>query len=127
MFESGALTQWQGGLVDIPLSTVSGRFPLGLGTFAALISDEPVSRSGVRPFGLRFATLTGRMMPSMPPWRLCPDRQIAVVDDRRAEPYYRRLNAGGKGTMPTTGPSPDGGGSTGNEEWRPDYMGDASA
>lgn len=127
MFESGALTQWQGGLVDIPLSTVSGRFPLGLGTFAAPISDEPVSRSGVRPFGLRFATLTGRMMPSMPPWRLCPDRQIAVVDDRRAEPYYWRLNAGGKGTMPTTGPSPDGGGSTGNEEWRPDYMGDASA
>jgi hypothetical protein len=28
--------------------------------------------------------------------------------------------------MATTGPSPDGGGSTGNEEWTPDYVGDAS-
>ncbi len=126
MSESGAVTQWQGGLVDVPLSPVSARFPLGLGTFAAPISNEPVSRRGVRPFGLRFATVAGRTPPSIPPWRLCPDRQIAVVDDRTAEPYYRRLNAGGKGTKPTTGPSPDGGGSTGNEEWRPDYMGDAS-
>ncbi len=70
MFESGVLTQWQGDLVDVPLSPVSGRFPLGLGTFAAPISDEPVSRPGVRPFGLRFATVASRTMPSMPPWRL---------------------------------------------------------
>lgn len=126
MFEPVAPAPRQAGLADVPLSPVSGRFPLGLGTFAAPASDEPVSSVGVRPFGLRFVTMAGRTMPSMPPWRLCPERQIAVVDDLTAEPYYRCLNAGGKGTMPTTGPSPDGGGSTGNEEWRPDYMGDAS-
>jgi hypothetical protein len=82
------------GQFDRPLSPVSGRFPLGLGNFAAPRSDEPASGRGVRPFGLRFATVVARS---------------------------------GEGSMESTGPSPDGQGSTGNEEWTPDYVGDGAA
>lgn len=115
-------------VVDAPVSSVSGRFPLGLATFTAPASPQVPSRPGVRPFGLRFATTaTDRSEPKVLSWRFCPERQIAVVDDGTAEPWYRRLKAAGTGSMDTTGPTPDGQGSTGNEEWTPDYMGDASA
>jgi putative ATP-grasp target RiPP len=46
-------------------------------------------------------------------WRLCPDRQIAVTPN--GSPEIMDM------TMKTTGPSPDGGGSTGGEEWGPDH------
>lgn len=125
MSESGAMIRRQGDLVDVPLSPVSGRFPLGLGTFAAPTSDEPVSRPGVRPYGLQFATVVDRsMVEALPAWRLCPQRQIAVVVDEPTKPWYRDWKA--QGSMKSTGPSPDGQGSTGNEEWTPDYTGDAA-
>lgn len=115
-------------VVDVPVSPVSSRFPLGLPIFGAPISEQGPSPVGVRPFGLRFATtVSDRSLPTTLPWRLCPERQIAVVDDGSSEPWYRRLQAKGTGSMKSTGPSPDGGGSTGGEEWTPDYMGDASA
>lgn len=96
-------------VVDAPVSSVSGRFPLGLATFTAPASPQVPSRPGVRPFGLRFATTaTDRSAPEVLPWRFCPERQIAVVDDGTAEPWYRRLTAAGTGSMDTTGPTPDG-------------------
>ncbi len=125
MSESGALIQRQGDQVDVPLSPVSGRFPLGLGTFAAPTSDEPESCPGVRPYGLRFATIMDRSsVEVLPAWQFCPQRQIAVVTDEPTKPWYRHWQA--EGSMETTGASPDGQGSTGNEEWTPDYTGDAA-
>lgn len=113
--------------VDAPLSPVGSRFPLGLGTHAAPVSPEPPSRSSVRPFGMRFTTTVDRTPRAVPPWYFCPDRQIAVVDDGSGDAWYRRLEAAGTGSKDTTGPSPDGQGSTGNEEWTPDFLGDASS
>jgi len=112
---------------DLPLSPVSTRFPLGLGTYACPASAEAPSDTGVRPFGLRFAVAADRRAAeTLPPWRYCPQRQIAVVDDGTGEAWFRRMEAG-TGSKSTTGASPDGGPSTGNEEWTPDFMGDASA
>lgn len=115
-------------VVDVPVSPVSGRFPLGLPTLSAPVSEQSPSPVGVRPFGLRFAeTVSDRLLPTTLPWRLCPERQIAVIEDGTGDAWYRRLEAAGTGSKNTTGPSPDGQGGTGNEEWTPDYMGDASA
>jgi hypothetical protein len=111
---------------DGPVSPVSGRFPLGLGSFAAPRSDQLPSERGVQPFGLRFAQVAARSDEGLPAWWYCHHRQVAMAGDGSAEPFYRRF-AVGKGSMDTTGPSPDGQGSTGNEEWTPDYQGDDAA
>lgn len=46
--------------VSSPLSPVGDRFPLGWDDFASPVSDEPVSRRGVRPYGMRFAARVDR-------------------------------------------------------------------
>lgn len=115
---------------DTPLSPVSARFPLGLGTHTAPASAEPPSKTGARPLSLRFVQprpAAPALDTDLPPWRFCPDLQIALVDDDSGEAWFRRLEAAGTGSKATTGPSPDGGAGAGNEEWTPDYMGDASA
>jgi putative ATP-grasp target RiPP len=112
---------------DSPVSPVSGRFPLGRPPASDVISEQGPSQPGVRPFGLRFARPVDGPSPGTAlPWRFCPARQVAVVDDGSGRAWYRQLGPLRKTTMATTGPSPDGGGSTGNEEWTPDYVGDAS-
>jgi hypothetical protein len=75
---------------------------------------------------LRFAQVAARSDEGLPAWWYCHHRQVAMAGDGSAEPFYRRF-AVGKGSMDTTGPSPDGQGSTGNEEWTPDYQGDDAA
>jgi putative ATP-grasp target RiPP len=111
--------------VDQPLFAVSARFPLGLGTFAVPRSPAGMSGQGVRPFGLRFATVIDRAAAPLPGWSYCPIRQMAVATDGSGQPFFRRF-ATANGTMPTTGSTPDGQGNTGNEEWTPDYAGDSS-
>lgn len=130
--DSGASRPIMGGesVLDRPLSPVSARFPLGLGTNAAPASAEPPSATGARPLSLRFVqsrVATAAPGAGLPPWRFCPDLQIALVDDDSGEAWFHRLEAAGTGSKATTGPSPDGGAGTGNEEWTPDYMGDASS
>jgi putative ATP-grasp target RiPP len=106
-----------------PLVAVGERFALAWPRFGQPDSAAgEVSPVGVRPFGLRFAVEPGASEVSLPPWRYDVDRQIAVDTD--GQPWYRQLV---DMTMATTGPSPDGKGSTGNEEWRPDYMSDERA
>lgn len=108
--------------VDDPLTAVGDRLPLAWPRWERPASDQAASPLGERPFGLRFA-----VEPSAPPaptpfvrlWRYDVDRQIAVGVD--GQPWYRQLV---DMTMETTGPSPDGTGSTGNEEWTPDYASD---
>ena len=101
-------------IITDPLAADVERFPLTAPAFAPpAAGDEP---SPCRPFGLRFVPLTtpGEAV-SAPRWRLCPVRQIAVTED--GTPAHRTIIAM---TMKTTGPSSDGGPSTGGEEYRPD-------
>jgi len=81
-----------------------------------------VSRGVQEVYLLRFAVESSAAAASLPPWRYDFGRQIAVDTD--GQPWYRQLV---DMTMGTTGPSPDGTGSTGNEEWTPDYMPDERA
>ena len=67
--------------VDQPLFAVSARFPLGLGTFAVPRSPAGMSGQGLRPFGLRFATVIDRAAAPLPGWSYCPIRQMAVATD----------------------------------------------
>lgn len=68
-------------------------------------------------FGLRF-TITPNPSASPPPdWWLDPESQIALTPD--GTPWYRTVK---NLEMSTTGPSSDGGPSTGGEEWKPDYQ-----
>jgi putative ATP-grasp target RiPP len=100
---------------------VSARFPQCVGALAVSTSTEAASTHGARPFALRFGQprLPAAGVAEFPAWRYCDERQIAVGAD--GQPYMA------KGEMTTTGPSPDGQGSTGNEEWTPDFAGDMSA
>jgi putative ATP-grasp target RiPP len=102
-----------------PLSTAAERLPLAWPRSGQPTSGEIASPKGVRPFGLRFAVRPSGAAVQLPPWRYCPDRQIAVTAD--GQPWRRTLV---DMTMNTTGPSPDGTGNTGNEEWSPDFMSD---
>lgn len=95
---------------DDPLVTAAERVPLAWPRTGQPGSVENASESSVRPFGLRFAVGVPAGVP-LPPWQYCPDRQIAVGDD--GKPWYRSLV---DGTVRTTGPSTDGGPSTGGEE-----------
>jgi putative ATP-grasp target RiPP len=109
--------------VEDPLVAAGERFPQGWPRFGQPESvDEAASPTEVHPFGLRFAVEPSAAAASLPPWRYDFDRQIAV--DTGGQPWHRQLI---DMTMGTTGPSPDGTGSTGNEEWRPDYMSDEPA
>lgn len=87
--------------------------------FGEPVSDEAASEVGARPFGLRFAVRPAGKAEALPPWRYCPEQQIAVTDD--GQPWHQQLV---DMTMKTTGPSPEGIGNTGNEEWAPDFMSD---
>lgn len=100
------------------LTTTAERFAL----------DQPVLQDGSEsvapvPFGQQFA-----VDDAIPQevggdrWQWCPRRQIAVASD--GTPSYRSMTGM---VMSTTGPSSDGGPSTGGEEWRPDYQADADA
>jgi putative ATP-grasp target RiPP len=110
-------------LVEDPLVAVGERFPLAWPRFGQPESAaEAASPTGVRPFGLRFTVEPSASAVSLPPWRYDFDRQIAVDTD--GQPWHRQLV---DMTMATTGPSPDGTGSTGNEEWTPDYLSDERA
>jgi putative ATP-grasp target RiPP len=102
---------------DDPLVTATERIPLAWPRTGDPVGPEHSSEP-VRPFGLRFAVGVPAGEP-LPPWRYCPDRQIALSAD--GEPWYRTL---ADGTMKSTGPSTDGGPSTGGEEWTPDFMSD---
>jgi putative ATP-grasp target RiPP len=104
---------------DDPLATAAERVPLAWPRFSQQPHDDDAPRASVRPLGLRFAVTLPHKPVALPPWRYCPDRQIAVGED--GQPWFRTLV---DMTMGSTGPSPDGGGSTGNEEWRPDFMSD---
>jgi putative ATP-grasp target RiPP len=104
---------------DDPLVTAAERIPQAWPRFGQEVCMRAPSAVGVRPLGLRFAVEVPRGSVSLPPWRYCPDRQMAVGAD--GEPWFRSLVDATKGT---TGPSPDGGPSTGNEEWTPDFMSD---
>lgn len=103
---------------DDPLVTAAERVPLAWPRNARRAESGHGSESGVRPFGLRFAIAVPVGDP-LPPWRYCPDRQITIGAD--GQPWHRTL-AGG--TMKSTGPSTDGGPSTGGEEWTPDFLSD---
>jgi putative ATP-grasp target RiPP len=106
-----------------PLVTAAERVPLAwprTGRAAdAVTGAETGPRSATLPFGLRFAVEVAATAEALPPWRWCPGRQIAVGEE--GQPWHRTLV---DATMATTGPSPDGGGSTGGEEWTPDFMSD---
>ncbi|MGH3625382.1 MAG: putative ATP-grasp-modified RiPP [Sciscionella sp.] len=104
---------------DDPLATSVERFPLARPRFGQPVSLEPASPAGVRPFVLRFAVEPASPAAPLPPWRYDSDRQIAVGSDGR--PWHQQLV---DMSMKTTGPSPDGSGNTGNEEWSPDFMSD---
>lgn len=92
---------------------VADRFPL---TTPAFTPPPPGgARSTCRPFGLRFAPPPAGGTEPVPGWVLCPVRQIAITAD--GTPAHRTVIAM---TMKTTGPSSDGGPSTGGEEYRPD-------
>lgn len=84
-----------------------------------LASPEASTPGGARPFGLRFA-LPAPADDRLPEWWLCPRTQIALTPD--GVPWYRTVK---NMEMSTSGPSGDGTGSTGGEEWRPDYQVDA--
>lgn len=110
-------------VAEDPLAAVGERFPLAWPRFGQLESAaEAASSAGVRPFGLRFAVEPSAPAALLPPWRYDVDRQIAVDTD--GQPWYRQLV---DMTMGSTGPSPDGTGNTGGEEWTPDYMSDERA
>lgn len=105
-----------------PLMTAADRFPQARSRFSPPEPDphDRPSAPGVRPFGLRFAVrMPGKALP-VPPWRYCPDRQIAVTEDGR--PWRELVDM----TMDTTGYSTDGTGSTGGEEYTPDYTADTA-
>lgn len=104
---------------DDPLTTASERFALGRPRFDPVASNEPASPVDVRPFGLRFAAVPQPSAGPMPPWRYCPERQLAVTPE--GAPWYRDIV---DMTMKTSGASPDGGGSTGGEEFTPDFLSD---
>jgi putative ATP-grasp target RiPP len=107
-------------LVEDPLVAVGERFPLAWPRFGQPESAaEAASPAGVRPFGLRFTVEPSAPAASLPQWRYDVDRQIAVDTD--GQPWHRQLV---DMTMQTTGPHPDGTGSTGNEEWTPDDVPD---
>lgn len=101
-----------------PFGTAAERIPLARPRVGHEGATEATPESSVRPFGLRFAVGVPAVGAPLPPWRYCLDRQIAVGED--GEPW--RLVAGA--TMATTGPSSDGGPSTGGEEWTPDQEDD---
>jgi len=110
-------------IADDPLVTAAERIPLAWPRSGRPTASESApSPAGVRPFGLRFAVevpaKTVSVPGSMPAWRYCPDRQIAVGDN--GQPWRSLVDM----TMSSTGPSPDGSGNTGNEEWTPDFMSD---
>lgn len=105
-----------------PLATAAERFPLAWPRSGRPASAAAASPTGVRPFGLRFAVEPSGQTAPLPPRWYCPDRQIALGMD--GKPWHRLLV---DMTMKTTGPSPDGGGSTGGEEWSPDFMSDEPA
>lgn len=71
------------------------------------------------PYGLRFAGPCGQG-PRLPEVTICPETQIAHTAD--GVPWYRTLVAM---EMSTSGESQDGTGSTGGEEWSPDYQADS--
>lgn len=101
-----------------PLMPVSARVSTGRDRFPTAAS----SAAGVRPYGLRFAADPGPTARTarIPAWTLDPATQIARATADHT-PLYRMPNTG---TRATTGASPDGGGSTGGEEWTADFYGD---
>jgi putative ATP-grasp target RiPP len=105
--------------LDDPLAGPSERFALGRPRSEPVVSDELPSPVGVRPFGLLFAAPAQQAGTPVPPWRFCPRRQVALTPD--GAPWYRDIV---DMTMRTTGASPDGGGSTGGEEYTPDFLAD---
>lgn len=108
--------------IEDPLADVGERFPLAWPRCGQPGRVEAASPVGVRPFGLRFAVEPSGPVAVLPPWKYDVNRQIAV--DRDGRPWYRQLV---DMTMGSTGPSPDGTGNTGGEEWTPDYMSDEYA
>ncbi len=105
-----------------PLATAAERFPLAWPRSGLPARAAAASPTGVRPFGLRLAVEPSGQTVPLPRWRYCPESQIALGVD--GKPWHRQLV---DMTMKTTGPSPDGGGSTGGEEWSPDFMSDEPA
>lgn len=109
---------------DMALFLVSARFPQGAGNFVHPASAAAPSTDGARPFGLRFArprVAPAAALAQLPSWEYSHDRQIALVAGT-GESWA--IHAAGTGSMDTTGPSTDGSGSTGGEEWTPDFVGD---
>lgn len=102
-------------------AAASARFPQSAGNVAVYSSTELPSTHGARPFALRFGQprIAAAGVAEHPRWHYCQERQIAV--DAAGQPLM------GKGEMTTTGESTDGTGSTGGEEWTPDFAGDMSS
>lgn len=106
---------------DDTLVTSAERLPQATPRFAQAANDGPASPAGTRPFGLRFAVEPGNPPAPVPEWRYCPEQQIALTPG--GEPWHRTLT---DMTMNTSGPSKDGTGNTGGEEWTPDYLSEDS-
>ena len=104
-----------------PFAPASARMSQGRGRFEVAVNGDSRSALGMRPFGLRFATVSQQAGTPLPVWRFDEQRQIGL--DPNGDPWYRGIV---DMTMKTTGPSPDGGGNTGGEEWGPDYLTDES-
>lgn len=102
-----------------PLVSESERFATGRAQTDLASPDSVPSAPGVRPFGLQFATPLDGAIRELPTWGWCDKHQIGVTPDGR--PWHRTIAAG---TKNTTGETPDGGPSTGGEEWSPDFMPD---
>jgi putative ATP-grasp target RiPP len=110
-------------VIEDPLAGTGERLPLAWPRCGQPAGVEATgSPVGIRPFGLRFAVKPGGQVAVLPLWRYDVDRQIAV--DWDGQPWYRHLV---DMMIRTTGPSPDGTGNTGGEEWTPDYMSDEDA
>jgi putative ATP-grasp target RiPP len=102
-----------------PLAPASARLSQGRGRFESTINSDSRSAPGIRPYGLRFTTASKDAGTALPAWHFDEQRQIGL--DPNGDPWYQGIV---DMTMKTTGPSPDGGGSTGGEEWGPDYLTD---
>jgi putative ATP-grasp target RiPP len=79
--------------------------------------EEPAG-SPVRPFGLRLFKPAGHLREvTLPPYRYCPVRQVAVTTDEPAEPLIHRLVDWDRTTTGQTD-----GKDRPQEEWTMDYL-----
>jgi putative ATP-grasp target RiPP len=104
---------------SVGLAPAGSRFALA-GPHPARAGNPPRQPAGgpVRPFGLRLFTPAGNLREvTLPPYRYCPVRQIAVTTDDPAEPLIHRLTDWDRTTTGQTD-----GKDRPQEEWTMDYL-----